>query len=202
MFNSAPLIIESTGIVAPQRLFLSTTRGGIYCYSADSIASGPVWTTYGEIGSVPDSELPESTFSYLSITKSGTLLVTAPAFGGNWSAEKVVYAITNGVLSPPSSPSPSGLSSAAAAGIGAAAAVVAFAAFGFAYLRMPAFRSTVNGAASSVRGATTSLFKRRQYSGVDRGTGKSTPFGTSSSYGGSDKVASFGATGGGYNSTL
>jgi hypothetical protein len=59
-----------------------------------------VWTTYGEIGAVPDSELAKSTYTYISVTSQGTLLVTGPAPGADWQDENYVYAVVNGLQTP------------------------------------------------------------------------------------------------------
>jgi hypothetical protein len=105
MFNSAPLVVtpgngsETTGA----RVYLTSSRGGIYCYAAGAaVGDGPVWTTFGEIGAVPEAEPAETTYSYLSVTPQGTLLVAGPAPGAGWRDGKYVYAIVNGVCTPPS----------------------------------------------------------------------------------------------------
>jgi len=148
MFNSAPLLItQSSGA---GRLYMSSTKGGMYCYSVDSIASGPIWSTMGEIGRIPDEELPESTYSYLTVTASGTLLVTGPAPGDLWSTEKYVYAITNGVFTPPTTAT-SGLSTGAVAGIAVTSVAVVGAALVVAYTRVSSFRSAIDGATNAVR---------------------------------------------------
>ena len=94
MFSSAAVVVTPSGGTdfANARVYLSTTKGGIYCYSALNVNAGPLWTTYGEIGRVPDAALPESTYSYMTITATGTILVTAPAAGDLWSSEKVRWA--------------------------------------------------------------------------------------------------------------
>ena len=55
MFSSAALIVTPGGNPENAQVYISTTKGGIYCYNAMTVSNGPLWNTYGEIGRVPDS---------------------------------------------------------------------------------------------------------------------------------------------------
>jgi hypothetical protein len=216
MFNSAPLVVTPSGgsDAANARVFVTTTRGGVYCYAAGAaVGNGPVWTTYGEIGAVPDSELPESTYSYISVTSQGTLLVTGPAPGADWQDEKYVYAIVNGVQTP-SNPGPApGLGAGTVVGILAVAVLVAGAGGGFAYVRVPGFRSAVDSTSAAVKNGFSKL-SGQGYHSLNRGGGMGSSFvGGASSYGDFASSSSGGTfagssgggggtfgSGGGYNS--
>jgi hypothetical protein len=197
MFNSAPLVVTPGGgsDTGNARVFLTTTRGGIYCYAAGAaVGNGPVWTTYGEIGAVPDSELPESTYSYISVTQQGTLLVTGPAPGADWQDEKYVYAIVNGVQTPANPSSGPSLGAGAVAGILAAAVIVSGAGGGFAYVRVPGFRSAVDSTSSAVKNSLSKL-TGRSYRDVGASSGGSNM--GSSFVGGMSSYGNYGAGSGG-----
>ena len=103
MFNSAPLVVTpSPGTGAASHVILTTATGQVIAYAAGpaGVAAGPAWSTLGDIAGVPATELPSSTYSFLSATPLGTLLVTTTAGGAGWQKEKAWFAVINGVYPP------------------------------------------------------------------------------------------------------
>jgi len=147
LFNSAPLIVQGT--VGAPRIFLMSALGTLYCFgAAEAVANGPLWTTPNAVAGIPDDDLPQSTFAYMSLTATGTILVVGSAGGKDWADEKVYSAIVNGVFNPTAAP-PMGETPAQTAGIAVGIVVVIGAAFAGAYFKVPAFTSAVNAAANS-----------------------------------------------------
>jgi hypothetical protein len=132
-------------------VFVSSALGNIYAFAPGAAAGGgPLWKTADlRSQAIPADALPSSTYSFLSATIAGTLLVTTTAGGANWQTEKAFVAIVNGVFPPPGAAA-RGLSSGAAAGIAIGVLAGAGALAALAYLRVPAFASTVDGLLASV----------------------------------------------------
>ena len=74
MFNSAPLVVQGN-------------------------TGGPTWVS-ADLTPVPDGDLPASTYSYLSVTPSGTILVTDTVGGADWADAKMYQAVINGIYCP------------------------------------------------------------------------------------------------------
>lgn len=195
MFNSAPLAVVPD--VGEPRIYVTSTLGGLYCFSASTMAGGPLWVTRGEVGAIPGEDLPQSTYSYLTLTPRGTLLVTASAGGADWSDEKVVYAIVNGVQVPPASAgsgSPSntgGIVAAVLLGLAGAAGV-------FSYFKVPAFRAGVDAGVSTARAGVAKMAGGYKSVGASSGggSGLSASFGSGGSSGGAPAFTSGGGYGG------
>jgi len=152
MFNSAPLVVTGTdGVV---RVFVSTTLGYIYSYAPGALGAGPLWTSL-DLAPVPAEDLPATTYTFLSVTQQGTLLATSTAGGALWQTQKATFAVVNGVL-PPQAPSNAAaggaLSAPAAAGVSSAVILLGALGAWFAYGRVAAFRSAVDGAVASAKG--------------------------------------------------
>ena len=153
MFNSAPLV--ATGSDGAVRVYVSTTLGAIFCYAPGALAGGPLWVSQ-DLPPIPTEDLPATTYTFLSVTQKGTLLATSTAGGAKWQTQKATFAIVNGLLSPQqaSAAAASGaLSPPAAAGV--SSAVILLGAFGawVAYGRVAGFRSAVDSAVASAKGA-------------------------------------------------
>ena len=78
-------------------------------------------------------------------------MVVSTAGGVNWAKEKALYAIVNGI-SGPATTSSSGLSGAATAALVTSLLFVGGAVFGVAFVKVPAFKQAVTGAAKSAKG--------------------------------------------------
>jgi hypothetical protein len=143
-FNSAPLVVTGLNGAGSTNVYVASNGGNIYCYSAPSVTAGYQWVSQ-DVAPIPVDQLPSSTYSYLTVTAQGTLLLTATAGGADWSDEKAVYGIINGVYKPAApAPSSSGLSAGAAAGV-AIGVIGAMAAFGFVgYTHSPFVKSAVD----------------------------------------------------------
>lgn len=156
-FNSAPLVVAGSGGVGSVSVFLTSNTGKLYAFPGGAaLGGGPSWTTSGEIPGIPLEDLPTSTFSYLSVTASGTLLVTSSAGGADWQDEKSFVAIVNGVFPPSAAAAAaSGIGAGAKAGIAITVLLVLGGGFGYAYATVPAVKAAVGslgGAISSVTG--------------------------------------------------
>jgi hypothetical protein len=154
MFNSAPLVVTSSvNSVTTTRVYLTTTMGGFYCYNGgELVKNGPVWSTQGEVGGVPWDDIPASTFTYLTLTPTGAVLIVSTAGGAYWNDEKVLYAIVNG-LKVPLTQSSNAISPAVTASLVTGGILLAVVAGYVAFLKVPAFASLILGAKSSVMGA-------------------------------------------------
>ena len=161
-FNSPPLVVLPS--VGAARVIVTTTLGNVVAFAPGAgVSAGPLWTS-PDLKPIPDDDLPESTYSFLSVTSAGTLLATTTAGGdckdGNscWSDEKAFVAIVNGVRSPtPSGAVPGGLSAGAAAGIAIAVLAVVGLAGATAFLYVPAFAASVRAAVGAVAAGAGSL---------------------------------------------
>ena len=151
MFNSAPLVV--TGSDGAVNVYVSTTLGNIYCYSAASVQSGPLWVS-ADLPAIPVEDLPASTYTFLSVTQKGTLLATSTAGGALWQVQKATFAIANGLLTAPGGSNMAAggaLSPPAAAGVSSVVLLLGAAAAYFAYGRVPAFKGAVDAAAAHAR---------------------------------------------------
>jgi hypothetical protein len=194
MFNSPPLAVTSSVGAGATRLFVTSTLGGLYAFDAANVGAGPVWVTRGEVAAIPTDDLPQSTYCYITLTPQGTLLVTASAGGADWSDEKAVYAIVNGAQAPPVAAAAAGPGAALVAGLVVAALAVSAAGGGFAYFRVPAFRSAVDGAVGTVKGLTGG---RAAYRSVTIASEGGAVGFTGGSGGGGTAPGGFGSTAGG-----
>lgn len=198
MYNSAPLLVVSPGnLGGATRLILTTTLGRVVAFDAANVAAGPVWTTSGEVAAIPNEDLPQSTYSFLTLTPSGSLLVTASVGGADWADEKAVYAIVNGVLTPPA-PSSGPSNSVVGVALSITAVLVAAAGFGFAYYKAPGFRRTVDSVASSAKNAITGGRSSYKSAQVQSFTGSGG--GASGAGGAGDSASAFTGSSGGFNS--
>ena len=188
MFNSAPLVVTpSPGTGAASHVILTTATGQVIAYAAGpaGVAAGPAWSTSGDIAGVPASELPSSTYSFLSATPLGTLLVTTTAGGAGWQKEKGWFAVINGVYPPAAATAPApraGLSAGAAAGI--ALGVLGAVAVG-AYFTIPAFAAGVAAGGSALKGGLSSLasFASNEVVGGSAGGARASFAGSGGGYG-------------------
>jgi hypothetical protein len=152
MFNSAPLV--ATGTDGAVRVYVSTTLGFIYCYSAGSLAGGPLWTSQ-DLAPIPLEDLPLTTYTFLSVTQKGTLLATSTAGGAMWQTQKATFAVVNGLLAPSAAAAAAAsgaLSPPAAAGVSSVVILLAAAAAYVAYGRVAAFRDAVDAAVAGAKG--------------------------------------------------
>jgi len=154
LFNSAPLVVQGTS--GAPTVFVLSALGTLYAYPGGAaVAGGPSWVQPGAVNGIPADDLPSSTYAYMSLTPSGTILAVASAGGALWQTEKVYYGIVNGVF-PPNGPAPaSGPSPAAAAGIAIGVLGAGAAAFAGAYMYVPAFAAAVKAAAAAAQGAAS-----------------------------------------------
>lgn len=109
MVNSAPLVV--TGSDGTTNVYMSSTLGNIYCFSAAALANGWLWRS-ADLAPIPLEDLPSSTYTFLSVTDKGTLLAVSTEGGATWSDQKAAFAIAGGLVGPSPSPSPSPSSSA------------------------------------------------------------------------------------------
>lgn len=196
MFNSAPLVVAPTdATVGGPRVYVTGTKGNLYCFDPASPSGGPVWMTSGEIGAIPPEDLPESTYTYITLTPAGTLLITASAGGKDWADEKTVYAIVNGVQTPASS-GPSIGAQAAIIGTVVGLLLVTAAGGGFAYYRVPAFRTKVSEGMTKVANVVRG---KKAYSSVGI-TGGATAFTGATGASAAASSSSSAAAGTGFNS--
>jgi hypothetical protein len=194
MYNSAPLLVVSPGnLGGVTRLIVTTTLGQVVAFDADNVAAGPAWATSGEVASIPNEDLPQSTYSFLTLTPSGTLLVTASVGGADWADEKAVYAVVNGVLTPPA-PSAGPNNQVVGVALSITAVLVAAAGFGFAYYKAPGFRRSVDALASSAKSAVTGGRSSYKPAQVQSFTG------AGGSGGAGDSASAFTGSSGGFNS--
>ena len=152
LINSAPLVVGGGGGTGVVRVYVTTALGKLMAFGPGAaVKAGPVWSA-AELPAIPLAGLPLSTFSYLAVTYSGTLLVTTTTGGAKWQVQKSFVAIVNGVQAPPSgaAPAKAGLAPGAAAAV--ALAVLA-AAGGVAYWRVPSVAAAVDDAVARVRAA-------------------------------------------------
>lgn len=151
IFNSAPLVVVYGGGSAAARVFVTSAKGYVFAFNAGAgVAAGPVWMSQ-DLPAIPDVDLPVSTYCFMSVTPTGTLLVTTSMGGATWNDQKAFVAIVNGVLPLPSSSPKAGLSAGAKAGITIGVLLSLGAAGGVAFFKVPAFASFVNNAASSAK---------------------------------------------------
>ena len=186
MFNSAPLVVTSS-VDGTANVYISSSLGNIYCYSAAAIASGPLWIAQ-DLVTIPIPELPSTTYTFLSVTERGTLLATSTAGGATWQDQKATFAITNGLLSPsPASNDAAGAGASGPVAAGVSTAVILLGAMGayFAYGRVAFFKGVVDSAI----GKASSLTSSRAGTGVEKG-------------GLLSEVKATGGGGSGYSSTL
>lgn len=142
LFNSPPLVVQ--GNTNDVRVFVLSSMGTLYAFSGGvGVSAGPLWTS-PDVTPIPADDLPATTYSYLSVTVSGTLLVTASAGGADWADEKVYHAVVNGIYPPPVAAVPQGMSSGATAGVVICVLGIVGASAGFAYYKVPAFGHVVD----------------------------------------------------------
>ena len=166
MFNSAALVVkDSNGM---ERAFITTTRGKVHCFgSGAAVSAGPLWTTSAEVGAIPDDDVPQSTYSFLTLTPRGTLLITASAGGKDWSDEKTVYAIVNGVLTPPTGTDKASQWTSTIIAVSLITTLLVGAAGGVAgYYRVPSFRSAVDDGIAKARAMLPAGMGKSAYSTV------------------------------------
>jgi len=153
-FTSPPLIVTGSQGAGATRVYISSTLGNIYCYAADNIVRGPLWVS-NDFPGIPYDDLPATTYSYLSVTNAGTLLVISSAGGADWSDEKALYAIVNGVLAPPVAPESTGIAPGAAFGVAVAVIGVASAIGFLGYKRSPFVRTIVDNGLDTAKSYTS-----------------------------------------------
>ena len=155
LYNSAPLVVLGAGSGGKAvSVILTTATGALVSFRAgvSGVTAGWAWSTTGEIGGVPVSELPSSTYSFLAVTPKGTLLVTTTGGGDAWSTEKATFAVVNGVLAPSApTPPPSALSGAAKAGIAIGVLAGVGALMALAYAKVPAVANVLDAFVGGVR---------------------------------------------------
>jgi hypothetical protein len=167
MFNSAPLVVSSSvdNIV---QVYVSSSLGFLYCFSANSIANGPLWSSQ-DIAPIPQEDLPATTYSFLSVTQTGTVLVTASAGGDTWQDQKATFAIKNGLINPvvPSSNAAAAAAQRASIAAGVSIAVLLLAGIGFwrAYTVMPEVKDATDNFVDTIK---STLSGRGQVRGVER----------------------------------
>lgn len=120
VYNSAPLVVHGKD---GTQIYLTDATGYLVCYDSGAfgVADGPIWK-YMAFPGVPDTELPSSTYAFLSITETGTLLATTSAGGSEWALEKAFSAVVNGVFVPSAPPPPDGSPTATASATASATA--------------------------------------------------------------------------------
>jgi hypothetical protein len=110
MYNSAPLVLSSASGTS---ILLSTAGGALVGFApgASGVDAGPAWVAANDLPAIPVEDFPAATFSFLSVTAAGTVLVTTTAGGADWRDEKAFVAVANGAF-PPAARSPTATSSA------------------------------------------------------------------------------------------
>ena len=146
-FNSAPLVVSSS-VDGNSNVYISSTLGYIYCFPANApVSGGYAWRSL-DLAPIPTEDLPATTYTYLSVTQSGTILATSTAGGATWQDQKATFAVLNGVQVPPSyaanAAATTGLSPGGAAGVSIFVLVLAAGAMWVGYGRVPAFRDAVD----------------------------------------------------------
>ncbi len=154
------MVVPASGTGAASHVVLSTALGSLYYYASGpaGVARGPLAVVAGEIGGVPPGELPSSTYSFLSATPSGTLLVTTTAGGVEWAKEKAWFAVVNGAVPPLG-----GGAGRAGLGAGAVAGIVLGTLLGVGvvgaglYAKVPAFAGAVDAVGGGLKAGFSNL---------------------------------------------
>jgi hypothetical protein len=94
MFSTAPLVLSSADGTS---VLLATTGGALMSFAADG--TGPTWVA-NELPAIPAEDFPASTYSFLSVTSAGAVLLTTTAGGADWQTEKSFVAVANGAFAP------------------------------------------------------------------------------------------------------
>lgn len=155
-FNSPPLVVTGSAGAGSTRIYLSSTLGNIYCYDANNINNGYMWVS-NDIPGIPYDDLPATTYSYLTVTNAGTILLTSTAGGADWSDEKAIFAIVNGVSPPPTTPDSNGIAPGAAFGVAVAVLGVASALGFIGYKRSPFVRNVIDNGVDTAKSVSTKM---------------------------------------------
>lgn len=153
-FNSAPLIVTGSSGSGVTQVYVSSTLGSIYAYDAGNLAKGPLWSSV-DVAPIPADDLPQTTYSYLTVTPQGTILLTSTAGGADWEDEKAVYAIVNGIQGPPGASPPANddsISPGAAVGVTVAVLGAAFAFGWVGYVKSPFVKVLVDEGVKTASG--------------------------------------------------
>jgi hypothetical protein len=163
LFNSAPLVVQGSSMSTPPQVLVSSALGKLYSFAGGSsaVAAGQGWApswVSSDLPAIPVEELPASTYCFLSLTASGTVLVTTSAGGQYWKNEKAFVAVVKGVFTPPATPAAtSGLSAGAKAAVALSVLGCLGIAGAVAFFKVPAFASMVKSAGSSASSMASGL---------------------------------------------
>jgi hypothetical protein len=168
MFNSAPLIVTSS-VDNVVQVYVSSSLGYIYCFAANGIATGPLWSSQ-DLAPIPVEDLPATTYTFLAVTQPGTILATSTAGGDSWQTQKATFAIKNGLVNPVVPPSSNAAAAAAqqasvAAGVSITVLILAAVGFWRAYSVVPSVKDATD---SFVDKVTSTVSGRGQVKGVER----------------------------------
>ena len=106
LYNSAPLIVVPIEGLTDTRIFVTSAKGVLTAYLFPDVSTGPLWSQV-DFPVIPDEDLPLTTYAFLSVTETGTILATSSAGGVEWQDEKAFVALANGVFDPTVAPTPS-----------------------------------------------------------------------------------------------
>jgi hypothetical protein len=99
LFTSAPLLVQ--GAKGHAQVYITSALGSLYCFgSGKPTGNKPLWVSAKVYPGIPVELLPTATYSYLSATESGAILVAGGQGGMRYVEGEALYAVVNGVFRP------------------------------------------------------------------------------------------------------